>query len=390
MSKANRITVDLLDDGLRQIIMDGGMIKPANTISDLPKVKTEFYYRILSGAEKNNIYVWDDELNDYSLIGADDKEVAWDDLTGVPVSFKPTSHTHTESAIIDLDKYKKVEVDTKLLQKADLSHKHVEADITDLDKYTKSEVDAKLLLKANSTHIHPQSDIEGLVTALGGKVDKVSGKGLSANDFSNEYKTKLDSLSNNASVDYESMSAQLLTHTSNANIHLSTEDKNAIALITAKADKTYVDNQLLLKASASTVDGHTSNSTIHVTQAEKDIWNAGGTGKADLTGATFTGVVSAPSVILPHGTGVTSPVNGQIWTVSSGMYVRLNGVSRVLAHTSTWSTVTQAEAEEGVSTAQRLWTAQRVRQAIEALKTPVISVGLTQPTNGADVWYKEL
>lgn len=384
MSQAKRITLDLLDEGFRQMIMDGGSIRPVNTISDLPPKKTEYYYRVLTGAEKNNIYVWDDVEGDYVLIGADDKEVSWLDLVDIPVAFKPTSHTHTESDIIDLDKYKKVEVDTKLLQKADLSHKHVEADITDLDKYKKSEVDAKLLLKANSTHTHPQSDIEGLVTTLNNKVDKVAGKALSKNDFTDEYKTKLDSLSDSASVDYATMNEALFTHTSNTGIHLSAEDKSAINAVASKADKSYVDNQLTNKAQASTVDGHIGNSTIHVTQAEKDKWNNA------TVGSVFTTNLQAPTLILPHGSMPSSPTNGQIWTTTSTAYVRINNVTKTFAFTDTWTIPTQTQAESGTSTVSQLWTAQRVKQAIKALETPSISVGTTQPTNGADMWYKEI
>ena len=36
----------------------------------------------------------------------------------------------------------------------------------------------------------------GIYTALSGKVDKAAGKGLSTNDFTTEYKTKLDGITN--------------------------------------------------------------------------------------------------------------------------------------------------------------------------------------------------
>ena len=39
-----------------------------------------------------------------------------------------------------------------------------------------------------------QSNVTGLVSALGGKVDKVTGKGLSKNDFTDALKTKLENL----------------------------------------------------------------------------------------------------------------------------------------------------------------------------------------------------
>ena len=47
-----------------------------------------------------------------------------------------------------------------------------------------------------STHTHTITDITGLQAELNTKVSVVSGKSLSTNDFTNEYKTKLDGLSN--------------------------------------------------------------------------------------------------------------------------------------------------------------------------------------------------
>lgn len=51
-----------------------------------------------------------------------------------------------------------------------------------------------------------------------------------------------------------------------------------------------------------------------------------------LAGSTMTGTLvlpaattSIPSIRLPHGSDPTSPTNGDIWTTSTGMYVRING-----------------------------------------------------------------
>jgi hypothetical protein len=55
-------------------------------------------------------------------------------------------------------------------------------------------------------------------------------------------------------------------------------------------------------------------------------------GAAALAGATFTGLVTtvAPTTTtaglnLPHGTAPTTPVNGDLWTTSSGLFFRING-----------------------------------------------------------------
>jgi hypothetical protein len=54
-------------------------------------------------------------------------------------------------------------------------------------------------------------------------------------------------------------------------------------------------------------------------------------------GATFSGKVVTPasttgsaSVNVPHGTAPTSPVNGDIWTTTSGLAVQINGATQVL------------------------------------------------------------
>ncbi len=83
---------------------------------------------------------------------------------------------------------------------------------------------------------------------------------------------------------------------------------------------------------------------------------------------------------IPHGATPTTLKNGDIWTTTSGLYLRLNGTTRTIAHTASWSTVSQAEAEAGTATAVRLWTAQRVAQAINAL-SPATPVSKTPPSN---------
>ncbi|EKN67507.1 phage tail protein [Schinkia azotoformans] len=102
--------------------------------------------------------------------------------------------------------------------------------------------------------------------------------------------------------------------------------------------------------------------------------------KPDLVrkdGDIFTGKVTFPagvigeaSLNLPHGVAPSSPENGDLWTTTSGLFVRLNGTTRTLAHTSQWSTISQAEAEAGTSTTARLVSGQRIAQAIAAQAMP--------------------
>lgn len=103
------------------------------------------------------------------------------------------------------------EINTKLGQINDLeAKKHTHSNQTVIDKL--SEVDGQLKYDGNAisggtslteeqiTNIGKVSTIEADVTTLettvGNKVDKVEGKTLTSNDFTNDYKTKLDGLEN--------------------------------------------------------------------------------------------------------------------------------------------------------------------------------------------------
>jgi hypothetical protein len=94
-------------------------------------------------------------------------------------------------------------------------------------------------------------------------------------------------------------------------------------------------------------------------------------GNAKISGKLFlvAGNSSRSSLNIPHGAAPSSPVNGDMWSTTSALYFRLNGTTRTMAHTASWSTVSQAEAEAGTATSQRFWTAQRVRQAINSVVT---------------------
>ena len=52
----------------------------------------------------------------------------------------------------------------------------------------------------DDSHNHIIGNIDNLQATLDSKVDKVDGKGLSTNDFTNDYKTKLDGLSNPVAI----------------------------------------------------------------------------------------------------------------------------------------------------------------------------------------------
>ncbi|MBC2722350.1 hypothetical protein [Desulfosporosinus sp.] len=147
-----------------------------------------------------------------------------------------------------------------------------------------------------------------------------------------------------------------------------------------------------------------------------DLWHNGNfdpASKVNKSGDTMEGGLVLPAstadgtpLNIPHGSNPTAPSNGDIWTTTTSIMARINGVTRTMAHTATWSTVSQAEAEAGTATTNRLWSALRVAQAISVRLPTKLSqlendigagAGLsiipssTEPTlNTGDWWYQEL
>lgn len=275
-----------LSEDLKNFIQAGAKIFPVDTVESLPTQKDKEFYRILGGTERNNIYSWDYATGSYKLIGADDKNVYWDEIKSKPVTYQPATHTHAEF------------------------HAHNNKSV--IDAITSILVDS---WNSAVTHIsdavkHITSAERTLWNTVSNKVDKITGKGLSTNDFTDVDKTKLAELHTNASMDYTNMNNALQTHKT------STDHDGRYYT------KTEMDSSLSAKAPKSTVDGHIASSTIHVTQVDKDAWNAkwdynvatiravkvNNAVNADTTGG-FTLGKSVPSNAVFTDTVYTHPVN---------------------------------------------------------------------------------
>lgn len=210
-----RIDFSLLDDNMKTLINAAAKIFPIQWVDIVNNINANNYEYVKptdNSEHKREIYFWN--ISVWELIGADDLNVEYSELKGIPLEFTPSAHAHEISEV-------------NLLQ-----------------------------------------------ASLDAKVDEVIGKQLSTEDFTTDLKTKLVSLTDNAAVDYSAMNDNLNTHVNNGSVHVTTQEKTYISNVPSKADTSYVNTQLALKADTSTLSGHTGNTTIHVNQTEKDTWNA--------------------------------------------------------------------------------------------------------------------
>lgn len=82
-------------------------------------------------------------------------------------------------------------------------------------KADKTYVDQQLLSKADTVYVNQQLGTKANLSDLSNKVDKVAGKGLSTNDFTNEDKAKLNSLSAPVQSDWNETNEQSLAFIKN-------------------------------------------------------------------------------------------------------------------------------------------------------------------------------
>ncbi|NMB44467.1 MAG: hypothetical protein GX995_10100, partial [Clostridiales bacterium] len=121
--------------------------------------------------------------------------------------------------------------------KSDKGHTHMESDITNLDKYTKAETDTRLGTKADKTYVDNE---------LANKVDKITGKGLSTEDYTTAEKTKLSNIEDGAEKNkVDSVNSKTGDVVINkADIGLSNVENKSSATIRNEITKTNVTNAL--------------------------------------------------------------------------------------------------------------------------------------------------
>ena len=166
-------------------------------------------YIHLTATEKTK---FDNLPNDFAPVDAEKNvNTDWNAISGdeqllnKPSTFPPSTHTHIEADIADLDKYTQLEVDNFLDDK--------------VDKVTGKSLidDTEITRLASVTNF----DNSGNVTALANKVDKILGKGLSTEDYTTTEKTKLSGIEAGAEVNNISdVNATDLTDGGDTSLHI--------------------------------------------------------------------------------------------------------------------------------------------------------------------------
>lgn len=257
MASPKRIGKELFNEELLGIINATAKIFPI-TQEDVDSNNNPNNYEY--GRVGRAIYIWQDGEWDYLI--ADDVNISYSELKGIPGTFKPTPHKHTEEDIEGLDKYGKEEIDTKISNLSPINHKHTEEDIEGLDKYNKEEIDTffsdvreVLENKSDLDHIHEYAPIL---------------------HFHNELYANKNIEGTVEDIDYRLF--QIENGYTEGHSHPNVDILNSITenmldnwnTVTSMANKEYVDNELSKKAPKSTLDGHIENVNIHITQKDKD------------------------------------------------------------------------------------------------------------------------
>lgn len=189
------------------------------------------------------------------------------------------------------------------------------------------------------------------------KVDKVSGKGLSTNDYTSAEKTKLSGIATSATAN--ATDAQLRDRSTHTGTQAISTVTGLQTELDSKALSSHPHTIANVTGLQTALDGKASSTHPH---AISDVTNLQSSldGKANIvhthpvTDMTATGTRSSATYLRGDNTWATPP-------------------------NTTYSVPTQAEAEGGVATTARAFSAQRVNQAIQAL-SPVKAVDLTNHT----------
>lgn len=177
---------------IKKYVKDDQDVKPYALYSVFPKTGEQ---NIIYIDTTNNLtYYWDDTSKTYKALDVQ----TWDNLSGKPSTFPPSTHNHDDRY------YTETEINTKLAGKANSSHTHKKADITDFPTSMPAS-DVKAWAKADTKPVYTKSEV-GL-----GNVDNTADK-----DKSVKYATSAGAAS---SVDWSGVKNKPSTYPPSAHNH---------------------------------------------------------------------------------------------------------------------------------------------------------------------------
>ena len=439
MATGGRIEFYLLSDELKRLINANAKIMPVTyeTISSNLNPNLYEYVRVIDDMDhKNEVYVWDNEV--WSLIGADDKLVTWQEIQEKPTTFPPSSHnhdsvyskighthteysptahnhdsvysklghTHTEAQITGLDKYTKAQTDALLAEKASLDHNH------DGRYYQKSEIESKLAAKANTTHSHSYADLTNKPTIPTATSQLTNDSNYATVTYVD---TQIVEAISGGEIDLDGYvtTEAFEGHTGNTTTHVTSTEKatwnakssfsgsymdlrdkpsipDVSGLATTTALNSHINNTVPhitaterttwnAKANAADLTSHTGNTTVHVTATERTTWN----GKASATDLTNHTGNTTVHITAAERTAWNAKSN------FSGSYVDLTNKPTIFSgnYNDLTNKPTIPTTTSQLTNNSGYVTANYVNAELAKVR---ISVGTTQPTNSSVMWYKEI
>lgn len=246
---ARRIDLSLLDDEIKSLISASTKIMPVEEnviINNTPLDGIEYCIVVTNNSEyRNNIYKWNRHTFEWELIGADDKSVTWEEVNGKPLVYPPSTHEHSQYALVSHEHPHNHDTRYYTIAQMDLivsNHEHIQyAPITVVPTITNHEERITRIESGYSDgHFHGNIPVLDELSDIGGELN-YKGKTISTDIDLSPYATKVE-LATKSDINH--------THPDYA-----------------------TKTELSGKADTSTVSGHTGNSTVHVTQSDKDNWN---------------------------------------------------------------------------------------------------------------------
>ena len=328
MRKSKYIDISLLDPTLKSLLEVSLKILPVSysvITSGVNNLGVDYVVVTTEGIHYNEIYRWDE--GGWHLIGADDRSITWEDVTEKPVTYAPSPHSH------DNLYYSKSAIDTYLAGKAAATHTHPIEDIEELASILTEKADinhthdyalpdhnhdgayvtpAQLSQKADVVHYHA-----GVYSPVGHGHPEIQDHETRLFNIESGYSeghthgnlTQLNlitalKISMWDAVINKAEDSDLIAHTTDTTIHITEAERSfwnnkqdALSgdIVTHTHDTLYntkaeISAYLGLKADSDMVTTHTGNTTVHVTQTDKDKWNA-----SDIT------------------VGTVQPTNSSIW-----------------------------------------------------------------------------